>query len=133
MTERDRYRDNLLSALETRARTAGLRPGATVTEFMAALPKRSLLGVNLPADIEKFLTCYTIANIAGGTILNEFTANVTASLPDSFFETPLAPDRERPTVSDAVWLARVAVAGLGLTANGKNHACTSLLELPLAV
>lgn len=128
----EEYRDIFLKTLESRAGAAGLKPGATVTEFMAAIPKGSLLGVELPKEVETFLTCYTRANIAGGTELEEFTANITAYLPDSFFDKTLTPDKDRPTVSDAVWLARIAVARLGLTANGKNHHCTPLSELPLA-
>ena len=115
---------------------AGLRQGATVSEFIAALPKEQLLGAELPKDVGTFLDCYTRANLAGGRELEDFTASVTARLPDNFFEIRLAPDKERPTVGDAVWLARNAIAILGLTANGKNGEnlpCVDLSKLPLAV
>lgn len=127
----DDYRTNLSKWLETKAGEAGLRYGATVNEFMAVLPKSSLLGVALPPEIEKFLACYAKANIAGGEELAKFTTNTTAHLPQSFFDKRLDPKREHPIVSDAVWLARTAVSRLGLTANGENN-CSNLDELPLA-
>ena len=129
------YHDRFLTTtLRERAEMAGLRPkGATVSEFIAALPKSSLLGAELPKEIETFLDCYTRANLAGGRELEKFTADVTARLPDNFFETRLVPDEEQPTVGDVVWLARTAVAILGLTANGEKDPCTDLSKLPLAV
>jgi len=84
----ENYRNILLKTLKEKAATAGLRPGATVSEFMAALPKSSLLGAELPKEIETFLDCYTRANLAGGRELERFTADVTARLPDNFFEIP---------------------------------------------
>lgn len=127
----DNYRTNLLKWFDIKAGEAGLSYGATVREFIAALSNNSLLGVKPPTDIERFLICYAKANIVEGQELSDFTTNVTARLPDSFFNKRLDPKREHPTVSDAVWLARTAIARLGLTANGENN-CFNLAELPLA-
>lgn len=126
------YRDRFSKTLKDRALMAGLRPGATVSEFIAALSASPLLGTELPEGVKTFLDCYTRANLAGGRELEDFTANVTARLPESFFETRLAKDKDRPTVSDALWLARFAVADLGLTANGEKPPCAELSKFPLA-
>jgi len=125
------YRDIFLRTLKVKARMAGLpSTGATASEFIAALPNSSLLGADLSKDVRTFLYNYTMANIAKGKELEKFTFDVTARLPDSFFDTPLVPGRERPTFADATWLVRTAVSVLGLTPNGEN--CVDSSELPLA-
>lgn len=129
------YRGNLSRALPERLKTAGLGQGARVSEFMVAVKKGVILGVPVPEDVKSYLYCYAIANIQGGNELKQFTTTVTANLSETFFDRVLNPDpdKERPTVSDAMYLVRFAIANFGLKLNGENSGCEDFSQLPLAV
>lgn len=129
------YLNDLIDVLPGRLKIAGLESEPTVSKFMAAIEEGTILGVPVPKEVIDYLCRYAVANIQKGDKLKEFTLTETAVLPDSFFDTVLNPDpmKNRPTVSDTMYLVRYAIAELGLKLNGENNGCEDLSRLPLVV
>jgi len=112
-----------VSRIETLAVLAGepFKEEGRVTykQFEKLVSERGLNLVGANKGVRKFLEGYILANHAGGEELDNFIEKKVARLPDSFFDSELAPESNL-TIGDAMRIGRILSQKVNFSRNGNE-------------